>query len=141
MAQRNSTDHALCTKPDHQPRPSITSTSLIFDSPGIPPNCLLNWRLYTKANTQFLLGETDFPNNELFTFTLISGTSSMFVSITADTSVAFVRESHLTQIVLSRTRISVHFTNILNESQFFLTLCFGDFILILLLLLLLFHCH
>ena len=71
----------------------------------------------------------------------------MFVSITANTSVAFVRESHLTQIVLSKAWISVHFTNILNESQFFLILCFGDFIFILLLLLLLslllllFHCH
>ena len=60
----------------------------------------------------------------------------MFVSITADASVAFVRESHLTQIVLSRARISVHFTNILNESEdFFLILCFADFNFILLLLL------
>ena len=42
----------------------------------------------------------------------------MFVSITADTSVAFVRESHLAQIVLSRTRFSVHFTYILKVYKF-----------------------
>ena len=43
---------------------------------------------------------------------------SMFVSITADTSVAFVRESHLAQIVLSRARFSVYFTNILKVYKF-----------------------
>ena len=50
---------------------------------------------------------------------LISWMLSMSVSITADTSVAFVCKSHLTQFILSsRARISVHFTNILKIIQY-----------------------
>ena len=50
---------------------------------------------------------------------LISGMLWMSVSITADTSVAFVRESYLTRFILSsRARISFHFTNILKVKIF-----------------------
>ena len=50
---------------------------------------------------------------------LISRMLSMSVSITADTSVAFVRESYLTRFILSsRARISFHFTNILKVNIF-----------------------
>ena len=55
------------------------------------------------------------------TYTLIRLISRMLsmVSITADTSVAFVRESYLTRFILSsRARISFHFTNILKVNIF-----------------------
>ena len=54
------------------------------------------------------------------TYTLIRLISrTLSVSITADTSVAFVRESYLTRFILSsRARISFHFTNILKVNIF-----------------------
>ena len=50
---------------------------------------------------------------------LISRMLSTSVSITADPSVAIVRESYLTRFMLSsRARISFHFTNILKVNIF-----------------------
>ena len=72
---------------------------------------IVAWVSQLKNNE--LLSPSSVPYRHL-TYTLISRMLSMSVSITADTPVAFVRESHLTQIVLSRARISVHFTDILK---------------------------
>ena len=88
--------------------PSITSTEIKTNR---NKHTIVAWVSQLKNNE--LLSPSSVSCNHL-TYTLISRMLSMSVSIAADTPVAFVRESHLTQIVLSRARISVHFTDILK---------------------------